>query len=248
MFTTLAGKRFVITGAATGIGAEVVRKAAAAGAVGLILDLVKPLSEELPAGWSYQIADVLDLDSLSHAVTTWCIESGGVDAVVANAGVVPPWGGIGEQTAANWDRVFDINVRGVLFTLQATLPHLLSNSSIVVTASMNSWKADGNISSYVASKHAVAGLVKSAAQDLGRHGIRVNAVAPGPIPTQALLGRVATRNPGRPLTEQLSIMGEQTALKRLATVEEVANTVIFLASVLSSGITGQIIPVDCGVL
>jgi 3alpha(or 20beta)-hydroxysteroid dehydrogenase len=248
MLTSLAGKRFVITGAANGIGAEVVKKAAAAGAIGLILDLVTPSDEAVPDGWSSQIADVMDSDSLSQAVASWCIESGAVDVVIANAGVVPSWGGISEQTSANWDRIFDINVRGVLFTLQAAIPHLAQDSSIVVTASMNSWKADGNISSYVASKHAVAGLVKSAAQDLGRQGIRVNAVAPGPIATQALLGRVASRNPGRPLPELLSIMGEQTALKRLATVENVANTVLFLASELSSGITGQVIPVDCGVL
>jgi NAD(P)-dependent dehydrogenase (short-subunit alcohol dehydrogenase family) len=122
--------------------------------------------------------------------------------------------------------------------------------SIVAIASLNGWKGDPRLPSYTASKHAVVGLVRSAAMDLGRDGIRVNAVGPGPIATEALRGRMASRagTLGPPVEEALRLAGEQTALGRIATATEVADAVLFLASDMAAGITGQLLAVDAGIL
>ena len=122
--------------------------------------------------------------------------------------------------------------------------------SIVFTASLNAWKGDSNITSYVASKHALLGIVKSAAIEFGAEGIRVNAVAPGPIATQALKNRLLDRAKGDSLAaeEAYKKLSLTTALQRIATAEEVANLALFLASDKASGVTGQMINVDCGVL
>src|SRR5262249_39138903 len=111
------------------------------------------------------------------------------------------------------------------------------------------WKGDPNLLSYTASKHAVLGLVRSAALDLGRRGVRVNAIAPGPIATDALLGRMRRRalETGASVEDALAAAARQTALGRIATVAEAAAAALFLASDLPSGITGQLLPVDGGI-
>ena len=102
---------------------------------------------------------------------------------------------------------------------------------------------------YTSTKHAVLGMVRSSALDLGPHGIRVNAIGPGPIATDALMSRIEFRaaHGGVAVDEALQQLRSETALRRMATEEEVANTALFLSSHLSSGITGQIIPVDAGI-
>ena len=140
-----------------------------------------------------------------------------------------------------------MNVRGVLLTIQKALRYLRRPGAIVVTGSLNSWRGDPNIASYAASKHAVLGLVRSAALDLGPEGIRVNAVAPGPVATEALLERLRRRSPDGDPAHGLRALADQTALRRIATEDDVANAVLFLAGDASSAITGQIIHVDGGI-
>ena len=146
--------------------------------------------------------------------------------------------------------MFDVNVRGMVATLKHAAPLLREGSAVILIGSLNSWRGDPNIASYVASKHAVLGLTRSAALDLGRRGIRVNALGPGPIATEALLERMATRERERgiPVQQALETVAAQTALGRIATVDEVADAALFLASGLSSGITGQLLAIDGGML
>ena len=103
---------------------------------------------------------------------------------------------------------------------------------------------------YTATKHAALGIVRAAALDLGRYGIRVNGLAPGPIATDALMQRIRTRaaQGGASEEDALHALSAETALGRMATAEEVAKTALFLASDLSSGITGRLFPIDAGLL
>ena len=146
--------------------------------------------------------------------------------------------------------MFAVNVRGIVATLKHAAPVLRDGGAVVLIGSLNSWRGDPNIASYVASKHAVLGIVRSAALDLGRRGIRVNALGPGPVATDALLARMADRERklGVPVAAALAAAAAQTALGRIVSVEEVADAALFLASGLSSGITGQLLPIDAGML
>jgi len=162
---------------------------------------------------------------------------------------VPSWSRISETNFNDWKKVIDINVNALFLTISHGAKLLKKGSgTIVVTGSINSIKGDPNIAAYVASKHAALGIIKSAALDLGRDGIRVNGIAPGPIATKALISRIESRikESGTSLENYLEKLAGQTALGRIATEEEVINTVEFLASDLSSGITGQLISVDGG--
>lgn len=123
-----------------------------------------------------------------------------------------------------------------------------SGGSIVVMGSLNSRRAHPSQCLYTASKHAVLGVVRSTALDLGRFDIRVNALGPGPIATDALIERINTRaGAGGPAEEQaLQEYAAATALGHIASEDDVARATLFLASTQSSGITGQILPVDAG--
>jgi NAD(P)-dependent dehydrogenase (short-subunit alcohol dehydrogenase family) len=244
----LSGRSAVVTGGARGLGAAITARLAAAGAVGTVIDLSLPAEPSWPAGWTAAAADVRDPDALA---TAFGPAGRAPDVVVACAGVVPPWTRTADIDAAQWEDVLAVNVRGVMLTVREAARRMTGRGgSIVVIASLNGWKGDPHLASYVASKHAVVGLVRSAALDVGRDGIRVNAVGPGPIATEALRGRMASRADaiGVPVEEALRRAAEQTALRRIATAGEVADAVLFLASDLSSGITGQLLAVDAGIL
>ncbi len=176
---------------------------------------------------------------------------GRLDVVVANAGVVPPWSDTDELDLDQLDEVFATNVRGVAATLKHGVAALKERGgAIVVMASLNAWRAHPSQPIYTASKHAVLGLLRTAALDAGRYGIRVNGLGPGPILTEALRERLERRaaDGGLPVEEALADAAAGTALGRMATEDDVARAALFLASDLSSGITGALLPVDGGIL
>jgi len=243
----LAGSKAVVTGGSSGIGAAIVGRLADAGAHGFVLDL-RPVSPGvLPSGWNALAVDVGDDGALRAAFER---VGGGIDVLVAAAGIVPPWRRLGALDLEEWDEVFRVNARGVAATLHHALPALADGAAVVVIASLNAWRGDANLPTYSASKHAVLGLVRSAALDLGRRGIRVNALGPGPIATAALLDRIDRREAegGLPAREALGQAAARTALGRIASIEEVADAALFLATGASSGVTGHLLPVDAGLL
>jgi len=235
----LAGRRALVTGGASGIGAAIVARFAEEGATGLVLDVAETTP---PDGWTAHRVDLRDEDAVAAALDS------SFDVVVAAAGIVPPWSRVAELDLAQWDEVFAVNARGVAATLKHAAPRLGDGGAIVVIASLNSWRGDPNLAVYAASKHAVLGLARSAALDLGGRGIRVNAIAPGPIATDALRERMRRRADAGGLSVDDALAGAAagTALGRIATVEDVANAALFLASDLSSGTTGHLLPVDGG--
>ena len=247
----LAGRVAFVTGGSRGLGAAIAREYAAAGAAGSVADLEVG---DAPVGWAALSADVRAEETVAAAVAATVERFGRLDVVVANAGVVPPWSDTAELDLEQLDAVFAVNVRGVAATLKHGLVALRRHAgeragSIVVMASLNAWRAHRSQPIYTASKHAVLGLLRTAALDGGRYGIRVNGLAPGPIATDALRARLAQRAASGGLTVDAALeeAAQGTALGRMASEEDVARAALFLASDLSSGITGALLPVDGGV-
>jgi NAD(P)-dependent dehydrogenase (short-subunit alcohol dehydrogenase family) len=243
----LNGKGAFVTGGAAGLGRGIVEAFAREGARGFLLDLAVP-EGILPEGWHHRRGDVCDEGELARSLAEAAQALGRLDVIVANAGIVPPWHDSEAIDLAEWDRVFAVNVRGVAATIKAAVPHLkASGGSIIAMASVNAFTAHPKQAAYVASKHAVLGIARTAAKDLGRFGIRVNALCPGPVATEALLARVGERAAaGGPSTEETLRRYAETALGRLPTIADVAGAALFLASDLSSGVTGQALVIDAG--
>jgi NAD(P)-dependent dehydrogenase (short-subunit alcohol dehydrogenase family) len=244
----LTGRTAVVTGAARGLGRAIAYRLDAAGARILAVDLPSAL-EGLPAGWRLEPLDLSGADAQDR-LAALARDLGRVDVVVANAGLVPPWRGMAELDADEWHRVMTVNVWGVAATIGAFADALAASGrgSAIAMASINGYRAHPKQVLYTASKHAVIGIVRAAALDLGPRGIRVNALAPGAIATEALLGRVEARHQagGPEPAVALAALAGETALRRLATPEEVANVAHFLASDASAGMTGSVFPIEAG--
>ncbi len=237
----------LVTGGCRGLGAAIAREYASAGATGSVVDLEAGAA---PAGWAVLGADVADEETVAAAFATTVERFGRLDVVVANAGVVPPWSDTADLDLAQLDAVFAVNVRRVAATLKHGVRALRDRGgSIVVMASLNAWRAHRNQPVYTASKHAVLGLIRTAALDAGPHGIRVNGLAPGPILTDALRERFERRaaEGGLAVDDAVAQAAAGTALGQMATELDVARAALFLASDLASGITGALLPVDGGV-
>lgn len=236
----------VITGGSSGFGAALVDF--------YLQKDSKVFSLDINEGESHAThidCDVTNAASINEAMAKVRNDSNVIDVLIANAGVVPAWQSTSELDIEDFRRVIEINLIGTAATLKYAAPLMRSpGGSIVITGSINSWKGDPNLASYVASKHGVLGLIKSAAMDLGARGIRVNGVGPGPVATDALRNRILARNDNSEAlaAQYFERLAANTALKRIATVEEVVQAIDFLASPLSSGITGELINVDGGVL
>ena len=244
---SFTGKRAVVTGGASGLGAAIIDLFAEAGATGVSIDLTA--IDTLPVGWRALAADLRSEEQIQRACGAAVEQLGGpLDLLVAAAGIVPPWRRVAELDLDEWDNLFAVNVRGVVATLKHAIPLMSQGGAVIVIGSLNSWRGDGNITGYVASKHAVLGIVRSAAIDLGSRGIRVNAIGPGPVATEALRERMVQRSQsgGPELEDALSAAAAMTSLGRIATVADVAGTALFLASEFAAGITGQLLRVDGG--
>ena len=244
----LQGRRAVVTGGGRGLGRAIAERLAAAGAEIVVVDLPEPLAD-VPPDWRGLAIDLAQ--PVAQAALGGLAEDlGRVDILVANAGIVPPWRGVDALDHAEWHRVMEVNVWAVAATLGAFVPALArsGHASAILMASINGFKGHPKQVLYTASKHAVIGIMRAAALDLGRKGIRVNALAPGPIATEALLGRMAARHAeGQPAPDAaLADLAQDTALGRIATAGDVANTAHFLASDAAAGLTGLVVPVDAG--
>lgn len=246
----LAGRNAVVTGGASGLGRAIAQRLAAAGAGVTVVDL-ETAREQVPKGFSFFGCD-LGMPEAKTQLKEFAESFGVVDILVANAGVVPPWRGLREIDGEEWQRVMAINTWGVAASIGsfAQVMAQSEHASVVVMASINGFRPHAQQVLYTASKHATIGITRAAALDLGPSGIRVNALAPGPIATDALLGRIKKRHAaGGPSPETVvQSMHAETALGRMATPEEVANAAHFLASDSSGGMTGVVLPVEAGLV
>jgi NAD(P)-dependent dehydrogenase (short-subunit alcohol dehydrogenase family) len=244
----------LVTGGSNGIGRATALGFAGRGAKVVIVDRDKT-GGEATAGIVRQQggealfvqADVTDAKSVEAYVKKAVDTYGRIDCFHNNAGIEGKVANIVDYDEAMFDQVMSVNVRGVFLGMKYVLKQMLAQKSgaIVNTASTAGLMGSPGMPAYVASKHAVLGLTKTASGEVARQGIRVNAVCPGPIDTrmiQDLQKQLNPENPGKVAeTYQASI-----PIGRYGTAEEVANTVLFLCSDLASNITGAHFVVDGG--
>ncbi len=185
------------------------------------------------------VSNLGDLDRLFEQIKT---EKSRLDIVFANAGVVT-YAALGSITEEYYDTMFDINVKGLLFTVQKALPLMPDGSSIVLNASIVASKGFASNSVYSATKAAVRSFARTWTTDLKQRRIRVNAVSPGSIDTPGLKDLLASADVGR---ERAKTLASTVPMGRFGTPDEVAKAVVFLASDDSSYISGVELFVDGG--
>lgn len=240
---TLAGKAAIVTGAASGIGRAVAALFAAEGATVWALDID---ADGLAGFANAEVVDVSDAAAVDAAVARIDAAAGGIDLLVNCAGAyaLEPWL---EIEPAVWDRIFAVNARGVMQMIQAVARTMVARGKggvVINIASGAGRRGDLNSVAYSASKAAAISITQSAALGLAPHGIRVNAIAPGPVDTAMWARVVALRsNRGDQSAEQ---MKARVPLQRISTPEEQARVALFLAGDDSAYITGQTLNVDGG--
>ena len=242
----LEGKVAVITGATSGMGLETAKLYLKEGAkvvlTGRSQDKLNALKDELEGDYLLVKAEASSTSDSEKLIAETVDKFGKIDILFLNAGIfrIEP---IGTLTEAIYDEVYDINVKGPLFTVNSAVSHLNDNASIIFNTSVVNIKGFGGLSAYASSKAALRSIVRTLAAELGPRGIRVNAIAPGPIETP-IYGK--HNIPQENVDEMASKFPSLVALGRFGSSIEVANTALFLGSSESSYITGTEIPVDGG--
>src|SRR5271170_7383789 len=240
------GKVAVVTGGNSGIGLATAQRLAAEGAYVFItgrrqaeLDAAVKLIGKNVTGVQGDVSNLADLDRLYATVKQ---QKGRVDILFANAGL-GEFAPLGAITEAHYDKTFNANVKGLLFTVQKALPLFTNGGSIILNASIVSSKGNPAMSVYSATKAAVRSFARNWTLDLKDRKIRVNAVSPGPIETPGLngLGKNAEET-----AQFKAAMVSAVPMGRLGTSDEIAKVVSFLASDDSSFITGIELFVDGG--
>ena len=243
----LEGKVAVVSGAASarGIGLATARMFAKHGAKVVILDLDEKAAADAAASIGPEHrgfgCNVANLDSCKAAAERALAEFGRVDVLINNAGITQPVK-TQEIDPASWDRIMDVNLRGVLYLSQVFLPQMKKqhSGSIVCMSSVSAQRGGGILGGphYSAAKAGVLGLAKAMARELGPDGIRVNCVAPGLIQTDISAGKITD--------EKKAEIAASVPMNRLGLADDVAGAYLYLASDLSAYITGTCIDVNGG--
>lgn len=271
----LTGKTAVVTGAGSGIGRASARRFAEEGANVVVADVVEEtgretvdLVEDAGGEATFVEVDVSDPASVERMVDVAVESYGRLDFAHNNAGILTDFVEVTGIDEGNWDRIVDVNLKGIWACMKAELPVMADqgHGAIVNTASEAGLVGMPGLSSYAASKHGVVGLTKSVALEYASRGVRVNAIAPGPTKTNIQSGLVG--GPGGssvPLLDRVrtAVSLVRTAIRtlradydtsamrdvpmdRIADPEEMAGVVAFLCSTDASYITGHTVPVDGG--
>lgn len=237
-------KTVAITGGTMGIGFATAKAFIERGATVFITgrnadNLQKAAAEINSPKLNTVVSDTSNLEGISALESAIAHSGKTLDVLFLNAGIAA-FAPIAQNTEADFDAQFNTNVKGPYFTLQKLLPHLAEGASVIFTSSTVATAASLGTSVYSATKGALNKIAQIAANELAERKIRVNIVSPGPINTPGLSGVASA--------EAKDFLASSTALQRLGNPEEIANTVLFLASENASFITGTEIVADGGAL
>ena len=246
----LRDKVALITGGAGSIGAATARLFAAEGARVVVSDvdelalhaLVKELGDDNAAAAP---ADVTDSAQVRAAVTTAVDRFGGLDVAFANAGIFGDVASVVDYPDDVFERVLAVNVRGPFHVAKHALAVMRPHGSLIFNSSVVGLTSDPGICAYATSKHALVGLMRTAAKEAAANGIRVNTIHPGPV-DNAFQQRIETVATGEAADTAARIFEQMIPLGRHATSAEIARAVLFLACGDSSFVTGATLAVDGG--
>ena len=244
----LEGYVALVTGAASGIGRETARRFAELGASVVVADVdavgglhSENLVQECGAEGLFVQCDVSDSQEVARMAEETVTRFDRIDFAVNNAGIGGPWEKLHSYPHEAWDRVLAVNLNGVLYCMQEEIRRMTDRGgSIVNVASIAGKRGLPNQAAYTASKHAVIGLTRVAAQEVARHSIRVNAVCPVYTETP-LFNPMIADNPGR-----AEKMLERIPMRRFGKPRDVADAIVWLCSDQSRFVTGQAINLDGG--
>jgi NAD(P)-dependent dehydrogenase (short-subunit alcohol dehydrogenase family) len=247
----IAGKRVLVTAAATGIGASIAERFADAGARVFVCDVDAAaldaylMAHRDIAGRQADVASAADVDAFVDAGVR---HLGGLDILVSNAGVAGPVAPVEDVDPDGWRRTVDVNLTGAFLFVRAGVPHLkrTGGGSIVVMSSNAGTMGLPFRGPYVATKWGLIGLVKTLAMELGPHGIRVNAICPGDVDGERIRRVIALEAASRGLSEA-EVLAERVAavsLRTMVTADDVAALILFVCSAAGSKVSGQALLVD----
>jgi NAD(P)-dependent dehydrogenase (short-subunit alcohol dehydrogenase family) len=246
----LSGKTCLITGGAGSIGTATARRFLEEGARVMLVDLDSSQIDAVLAALAHPdvagcAADVGDTNDTQRFVAATLARFGKIDVVFANAGVFGQVAPVADYPEDVFDQVLRVAVRGSFLTCKYALPHMNDGGSIILMSSVMGLTADPGVAAYATSKHAVVGLMRVLAKELAPRRIRVNTIHPGPVANefQSAIERSLDHVLNNDAT---AFLDGVIPLHRHADPAEIANGVTYLASSLSSFVTGATLPVDGG--
>ena len=247
----LKNKTIFITGASGGIGVASAKLFISEGANVILFDLKNREIESQSNSFSsnqvlVQQGDVTKREDILAAIKAGEEQFGPLNCAFLNAGIEGPVCPLSKYSEEDFSHVLDVNVKGVFLGIQAVVPSIRSSNggSIVLTSSLAGLRGMSKISGYVASKHAVVGLMKSAALELAKYNIRVNTINPAPIATRMIESLEEGFDGNKGVFKQKMI--DSVPLKRYGRPDEVAELALFLCSDNSNYISGNCYPIDGG--
>jgi NAD(P)-dependent dehydrogenase (short-subunit alcohol dehydrogenase family) len=246
----LQDKVAVISGGGGSIGAATARRFAAEGARVVVADLdeagLAAVVDEIGSDRAaLAVTDVTDSDQVRAAVTLAVERFGGLDVAFANAGVFGVNAPIVDYPEDVFDRVMAVNVRGSFLLAKHALAVMRDGGSMIFNSSVVGLMSDATIAGYATSKHAIVGLMRTAVREVADRGIRVNSIHPGPVDNE-FQHRIEVSATGEEAARAAELFEERIPLARHASPDEIARTVLFLASDDSSFMTGATVKVDGG--
>jgi NAD(P)-dependent dehydrogenase (short-subunit alcohol dehydrogenase family) len=245
----LSGKRVVITGGAGSIGLATARLLRAAGARVVLVDrdaaALAVAVAELGPDVVTVVADVADATDAARYMAAAVAVLGGIDVLFSNAGNFGTVAPIESYPVDVFDAVMAVHVRGAFLAAQHAVPHMGRGGSIIITSSVAGLRGDAGVYGYITAKHAQTGLMRVLAKELAPRGIRVNTINPGPV-SNDFQGRVEAGLGAALGRDGTQFFNDIIPMGRHATPDEIARSVLYLASDLSSFTTGIVLPVDGG--